>query len=89
MDIFTVFIIILVVCGAVSLIGLLYCMFMVKRNTWVYNERSRILDENPVEYEKLVNYHTMMKKFWIWDINKFRERDINKFKKTRKWYGNI
>lgn len=89
MDIFTVFIIILVVCGAVSLIGLLYCMFMVKRNTWVYNERSRILDENPAEYEKLVDYHTMMNKFWIWDINKFRRRDINKFKKTRKWYGNI
>ena len=47
-------------------------LFSMYRNTWVFNVRAKILDEDYDEFKKLVSFNQMFWKVWIWDINKFK-----------------
>jgi hypothetical protein len=49
------------------------CMFMVIRAEWVYRRRIEIIDNNFEEYHNYLTFEEMMKKFWIWDIEKLRK----------------
>lgn len=44
---------------------------MTVRNVWVYRERVRLLYADLAAYRRLPSYNTMMRKFWIWKIERF------------------
>lgn len=56
---------------------LAWCIFMLYRNEWVCRERIRAIDKGTGTYEQLPTYEVMMRKFWIWDINKFLQEKNN------------
>ena len=61
----TILIMVLVVCVVI---------FMEYRNDWVCSERKRVvMEEGLEEYYKLPSYNTMVFKFWIWDVEKFKK----------------
>ncbi|WP_208952278.1 hypothetical protein [Rahnella sp. ChDrAdgB13] len=62
---------------AIPVAGILYCFFVLHRNEWVYKQRMKVLfGENGFkEFQKLPSYDAMMRKFWIWDVNKFKADD--------------
>jgi len=43
------------------------------RNVMVYRFRSRVLEESMRDYDQLPEYDTMMWRFWVWPLEKFRE----------------
>ena len=51
-----------------------FVIFMQIRNFWVFKIRTKILDRSIDEYEELPSYHYMLCHFWIWDINKFKNK---------------
>lgn len=60
--------------GIVTFIGMtttFFCVFMLFRNKWVYDQRIKILDSDLSKYRKLPDYDTMLNKFWIWNVDKF------------------
>ena len=51
----------------------LFYRFMLYRADWAYKERMEILEKEGIEeYEKLPDFNTVLKKYWIWDIQKFK-----------------
>lgn len=48
---------------------LVWCLFMLVRNEWVY--RSRIKLTGTDDYHRLPSYDDMMKRWWVWSIKKF------------------
>ncbi len=66
--------------GIVAFIGMttaFFCIFMLFRNKWVYNQRIKLLDHDSIKYRKLPDYDTMLNTFWIWDVNKFIKEENN------------
>ncbi len=61
---FTIFTVLLVA-------SLAPCFYMLARNEWVFRWRRRIIDRSLEEYHRLPSYDDMMKKWWVWNINKF------------------
>ena len=60
----------------ISLMALVvyFVIFMGYRNYWVCRERNRVvMEEGLEEYYKLPSYNTMVFKFWIWDVEKFKK----------------
>ena len=52
----------------------IFVPFILYRNVWVRNKRGYVLwKRHPYEYDKLPEYNTMLWKFWIWDVEKFKE----------------
>ena len=56
-----------------ALFTIIATIFMLFRNKWVFNQRIATLNTDMKEYGKLAEYNTMLFKFWIWDIEKFKE----------------
>ena len=60
------------------------CMYMFIRNDWVHKKKIELLKKcipGSPEFEKQWNeyhsywdYHKMIRYFWIWDINKMKEK---------------
>jgi hypothetical protein len=46
-------------------------VFFLFRNSWVYRQRSKLLDSDRDKYYQLPPYDDMVIRFWIWDVNKF------------------
>lgn len=74
----TTFVILFAIFGAL----LLFNMFLLHRNNWVYKKRIEILNHDYKNgewseeggfknYSKLPSYTNMLMKFWVWDVNKF------------------
>ncbi|HHA2247819.1 TPA: hypothetical protein ACOEHG_002700 [Enterobacter ludwigii] len=58
-----------------SVLGLLFCIFMLVRNEWVFEARQRVMHQDGyLTYQRLPSYHVMMWHFWIWDVKKFIRR---------------
>lgn len=61
----------------IPIVGFAYGVFMLIRNAWVYKVRTRCLHASKWNgfshepYNRLPSYEAMMRRFWIWDINKF------------------
>jgi len=55
----------------ICVLGLIWCQFMLIRNAWVYRVRTRLLHADMGRYDKLVSYEEMLRRFWIWDIERF------------------
>ena len=54
---------------------ILFCIYILFRNIWVYTKRLEInkkcyKEGDWTEYNKLLSYDNMMKKWWCWDITK-------------------
>lgn len=58
----------LAVCG----VSALACIYMLIRNQWVFDNRIKILNRSHLEYSRLPSYDTMLNRFWVWDIEKFK-----------------
>ncbi len=59
-----------------SLLGILiFLLYLHIRNLWVYDQRSELLRKSLREYDTYKDYDTMMIKFWVWDIEKFKKED--------------
>lgn len=65
-----------------SIIGLvtLAAMLFMVRTTWVYRVRMRVLknpdrtsSERLDDYDLLPSYDAMVARFWIWDVEKFKD----------------
>jgi len=55
-------------------------LFSMERIDWVHRERMKILnnhkksiEERLKDYRNLVSFDEMIRKFWIWDIDKFKK----------------
>jgi hypothetical protein len=44
---------------------------MMYRNQWVCTVRNKLIESDWERYHLLPGYDIMMKKFWVWDIEKF------------------
>ena len=73
MDAIIIFIYICLGMVAISAIGIAICMFMVYRNNWVHDQRTQLLAERLGEYDLYLDYHQMLYRFWIWDIEKLKK----------------
>ena len=58
----------------IGLFALFCAVFLMFRNTWVLVERVEQAYKNQAEYDKLCSYTCMLFKFWVWDIEKFKEK---------------
>jgi hypothetical protein len=56
-----------------SMILLVFCVFMLYRNRWVYRERIKAISDYE-KYCRLPSYDFMMLHFWVFDINWFLGR---------------
>jgi len=52
-------------------IFLLFILVWLIRNNWVYTQRIKLISTDFNKYKSLPSYHTMLLKFWIWNIEKF------------------
>ncbi len=59
----------LLIWTAAFALGLSIFIMLLIRNEWVFRER-RKLSRSP-DYERLPSYETMLRRWWVWDINKF------------------
>lgn len=46
-------------------------LFMLYRNEWLLDEKLRLIKRDFEKTKQLPDYNYMLKKFWIWDIEKF------------------
>lgn len=46
-------------------------LFFQIRNNWVFKTRKNMIDDDFQKYKTLVDYNTMLFRFWIWDVEKF------------------
>lgn len=54
-----------------SLAWLVFCLI---RNNWTYKARmAAIIDGSLEEYNRLPDYDTMMMRWWVWDVEKFKK----------------
>lgn len=56
-----------------------YCVLMLYRNHWVFKQRQKLIDSIPDDefcqkYYLYWDYHKMMNHFWIWDIEKMKNK---------------
>jgi len=63
---------------AFSFIALVVPLFMIFRNHWVFKKRMEILQNGSLNaidryslYERLPPYNVMVRRWWVWDVNKF------------------
>ena len=63
---------------AASVIGFIVPLFMLFRIHWVFNKRTEILknigmslNDRHSLYERLPSFNVMVRRWWIWDVNKF------------------
>jgi len=68
--------IVLIFFGVIISISL-FLFFMLFRNEWLGKERINLIRatktmEELDEFNKLPSYHSMLYRFWIWDINKLK-----------------
>lgn len=49
----------------------IFLISLLVRNEWVFNARMKMIEDDYAKYETLEKYEVMMKKFWIWDVEKF------------------
>lgn len=56
---------------------LAWCLFMLHRNEWVHRERMKAIDKGDGLFDRLPPYEVMMRKFWVWDVNKFIQESDN------------
>jgi hypothetical protein len=54
-----------------SLILAIFSIIMMTRNLWVLKVRTHLITTDFDTFKKLPTYKTMMRKFWIWNIDKF------------------
>jgi len=49
--------------------------FLLYRNSWVYNQRIKIIDmgECSCELDNYISYNKMLLKIFTWDINKMKK----------------
>ncbi len=52
---------------------LLFLAFMWYRNNWVHKTRMKIAREDIREYAELIDYNSMLWKFWVFDIEKLKK----------------
>ena len=52
----------------------LYSLGRSIRNSWVFERRTELnrFENGMHVIRSYADYHTMMRKFWIWDVEKFR-----------------
>ena len=67
----TTLVIVLAAISALTVLGMLFCGFMLVRNEWVYDQVTRLLWTDYETYKRLPDYKTILNRFWVWDINKF------------------
>ena len=48
-----------------------FAVFMLFRNSWVFKNRIRMIDEDYEKYHCLQDYNYILNRFWIWDFDKF------------------
>lgn len=56
------------------LIGILLGIYILIRNDWVYKKRIKLIkfENGSLLIDQYVSYNTMICRFWIWDIKKFK-----------------
>lgn len=54
-------------------LSLFVCGLILVRNEWVFGACLFIIKTSPDEYENYLDYDEMMRKFWIWDIEKLKK----------------
>jgi hypothetical protein len=56
----------------------LFSLYLMLRNSWVYRRRIELNRfENGVHViDSYVDYDTMLRKFWIWDVEKFKLHNV-------------
>jgi len=60
--------------SGIALVFAIIIFFFFIRNDWVHRKRTQLIHENFDEYKKLEPYNTMVFRFWVWDIKKFKRR---------------
>lgn len=58
------------------IIGTLFGIGMLIRNTWVYKNRIALNSVDGDLHDRLPSYGVMMRKWWIWDVTKFIDMDL-------------
>lgn len=64
---------------AVLMLCMAFCVYMMVRNDKVYGFRMRVLSRSRLHdgklypYDQLPDYETMMRRFWVWPLEKFFE----------------
>lgn len=64
----------LIVLMIASLVALACCGLMLLRNNWVYRRRIELIETNYAEYASYLDYQEMLRKWWIWDVEKLRKQ---------------
>ena len=72
-----------------SIVALCFALFSLSlsiRNLWVFNRRTELNRfENGIHViENYADYDTMIRKFWIWDVEKFKLPNAQKRRNERK-----
>lgn len=52
-----------------------FSFMLIKRNEWVFNRRNELnrFEDDTHVIRNYADYDTMMRKFWIWDVEKFKK----------------
>ncbi len=50
---------------------LVFGIYMIIRNDWVYEQKIKLIDEG--KDKNYLSYDEMLKKFWVWDVEKLRK----------------
>ena len=58
----------------VALVLALYSLWLVERNKWVFDRRTELnrFENGTHVIRGYADYDTMMRKFWVWDVEKFK-----------------
>jgi len=68
-----------------SILSLFILGYLIIRNNFVYGVRMKVLKESLDKYNLLLSYDDMLlKKFWVWDINKLYDTEKIKNKRINK-----
>lgn len=65
----------LIILTALTVVFTCYIIYMGIRNVWVFKQRTSLIEKDFSKYSKLCSYDQMMKKFWIWDIDSFIDKN--------------
>ena len=57
-----------------SLAWSLYFILKTIRIRWVYRARTKMISEEYNEYEKLVSWDEMIRRWWVWDVEEFKNK---------------
>ena len=68
-----------------SILSLFILGYLIIRTNFVYGVRMKVLKESLDKYNLLLSYDDMLlKKFWVWDINKLYDTEKIKNKRINK-----